>query len=103
MAGGAGVAERGERHRGTERRQDVRHLQELATGLGAAVTVDDVARASLTSVLALPPVVRAGFAVTEAAGREFRFVASDQDALSPVGVRWCTVDALSDLPLPWCM
>jgi serine phosphatase RsbU (regulator of sigma subunit)/anti-sigma regulatory factor (Ser/Thr protein kinase) len=80
-------------------RHQVHHLEELATGLGAAVTVDDVARASLASALSLPSVVRAGFAVTEGAGREFRFVSTDQDALTPLGVRWCTVDGLSDLPL----
>ena len=77
----------------------VRHLQDLATGLGTAVTLDDVARAALTAAAALPSVVRAGLAVSEAAGREFRFVSTDQDAISPHGVRWCTVDALSDLPL----
>ena len=80
-------------------RHQVRHLQDLASGLGTAVTVDDVARAALTAAAALPSVVRAGLAVSEAAGREFRFVSTDQDALSPLGVRWCTVDALSDLPL----
>src|SRR5918997_1892330 len=80
-------------------RHQVRRLQELGTGLGDAVTVDDVARASLAAALTLPTVVRAGFAVTEAAGREFRFVSTDQDALTPLGVRWCTVDGLSDLPL----
>ena len=80
-------------------RHHVRHLQELATTLGDAVTVDDVARATLNAALTLPSVVRAGLALSEAAGREFRFVSTDQDALSPHGVRWCTVDALSDLPL----
>src|SRR3712207_713496 len=80
-------------------RDHLRHLQELASGLGGAVTVDEVARASLTAVLAVPSLIRAGFAVSEAAGREFRFASTDQDALTPLGVRWCTVDALSDLPL----
>src|SRR3712207_5196928 len=80
-------------------RDHLRHLQELASGLGGAVTVDEVARASLTAVLAVPSLIRAGFAVSEAAGREFRFVSTDQDALTPLGVRWCTVDGLSDLPL----
>jgi len=80
-------------------RHQVRHLQELATALGDAVTVEDVARASLTSALTLPSVIRAGFGIVEAAGREFRFVSTDQDALSPLGIRWCTVDALSDLPM----
>ena len=80
-------------------RHHLHHLQELARGLGDAVTVDDVARASLTAAQDLPTVVRGGFAVSEAAGREFRFVSTDQDALGPLGVRWCTVDLLSDLPL----
>ena len=80
-------------------RRQVRHLEELATRLGDAVTVDEVARASLTAAVSLPSVVRAGFAVTEAAGREFRFVSTDQDALTPLGVRWCTVDGLAGVPL----
>ena len=80
-------------------RHHFHHLQELAEALGDAVTVDDVARASLTAALTVPSVVRGGFAVSEGAGREFRFVSTDQDALSALGVRWCTVDLLSDLPL----
>jgi serine phosphatase RsbU (regulator of sigma subunit) len=80
-------------------RSRVRRLEELATRLGDAVTVDEVARASLDAALTLPSVVRAGFAVTGAAGREFRFVSSDQDALTSLGVRWCTVDGLARLPL----
>ncbi len=80
-------------------RHQVRHLELLATSLGDAVTVDDVARASLTAALTLPGVVRAGFAVTEGAGRGFRFASTDQDALTPLGVRWCRVDGLSDVPL----
>src|SRR3712207_1004006 len=80
-------------------RHQVHHVEELATRLGDAVTVDEVARAALGAALVLPSVVRAGFAVTEAAGREFRFVSTDQDGLTPLGVRWCTVDGLARLPL----
>jgi serine phosphatase RsbU (regulator of sigma subunit)/anti-sigma regulatory factor (Ser/Thr protein kinase) len=80
-------------------RRQVRHLDELATRLGDAVTVDEVARAALTAALTLPSVVRAGFAVTEAAGREFRFLSTDPDALTPLGLRWCTVDGLARVPL----
>ena len=77
----------------------LRHLQDLAGPLGDAVTVDDVARAALAAALGIPSVVRAGFAVSEGAGRQFRFVSTDQDALSPLGVRWCTIDGLADVPL----
>ena len=77
----------------------LRHLQDLAAPLGDAVTVDDVARAALGAALGIPSVVRAGLAVSEGAGRQFRFVSTDQDALSPLGVRWCTIDGLADVPL----
>ena len=77
----------------------LRRLARLAAALGDAVTIDDVARAALTEALNVPGVLRAGLALNEGLGRELRFVASDPEALSPLGVRWCTIDGLDDLPL----
>ena len=75
------------------------HLQRLTAALGDAMTPDDVARVGLASALEIDAVVRAGLAVTHGAGRELQFVASDADAISPAGVRWCTIDGLANLPL----
>lgn len=74
-------------------------LQDLAAALGDAVSVDDVARATLTTAAEIDGVVRVGLAVVEGGGREFRFVSTDQDALTPLGVRWCSIDGLADVPL----
>lgn len=75
------------------------HLQELTAGLSEAMTPDDVARATLGAALRLDGVVRAGLAVNRGAGRELDFVASDDDAVTPAGVRWCHIDGLADVPL----
>ena len=77
----------------------LRRLEHLAAELGNALTVDDIARVTLDEALRIPGVVRAGIALNEGAGRELRFVASDSEALSPLGVRWCTIDGLDDVPL----
>lgn len=75
------------------------HLQELTAGLSEAMTPDDVARATLGAALRVDGVVRAGLAVNRGAGRELDFVASDDDAVTPAGVRWCHIDGLADVPL----
>jgi serine phosphatase RsbU (regulator of sigma subunit)/anti-sigma regulatory factor (Ser/Thr protein kinase) len=77
----------------------LRHLQELTAELGDAVTVDDVARATLDVACRVDAVVRAGLAVSHGAGRELQFVSSDQDQVSDVGVRWCTIDGLAHVPV----
>lgn len=77
----------------------LRRLEHLAAVLGDAVTVDDVARAALAEVMHIDGVVRGGLALSEGGGRELRFVATDPEALSPLGVRWCTIDGLEDVPL----
>lgn len=77
----------------------MRHLQELTAELGDAVTVDDVARATLDVACRVDAVVRAGLAVSHGAGRELHFVSSDQDQVSDVGVRWCTIDGLAHVPV----
>ena len=77
----------------------LRRLEHLADELGNALTVDDIARVTLDEALRIPGVVRAGIALNEGAGRELRFVASDSEALGPLGVRWCTIDGLDDVPL----
>lgn len=75
------------------------HLQRLASALGDAVTPDDVARSALAAAVEMTGVVRAGLAVSRAAGRELDFVATDDDAVSGARVRWCQIDGLADVPL----
>ena len=77
----------------------LRRLAHLADVLGDAVTIDDIARAALGEVLAIDGVVRGGLALSEGGGRELRFVPSDPESLSPLGVRWCTIDAYDDVPV----
>jgi serine phosphatase RsbU (regulator of sigma subunit)/anti-sigma regulatory factor (Ser/Thr protein kinase) len=77
----------------------LRRLEHLAAVLGDALGVDDIARVALADALRIPNVIRAGIALNEAAGRELRFVATDGEDLSPLGVRWCTIDGLDDVPL----
>lgn len=77
----------------------LRRLEHLAAVLGDAVTIDDVARTALAEVMDVEGVVRGGIALSEGGGRELRFVASDPESLSPLGVRWCTIDGLDDVPL----
>ncbi|HEX6246555.1 MAG TPA: SpoIIE family protein phosphatase [Nocardioidaceae bacterium] len=79
--------------------QRLLHLEHLTAALGDAVTVDDVARAALAELLRVEGVVRGGIAISQGGGRELRFVSSDEDALSPLGVRWCRIDSLADVPL----
>jgi len=74
-------------------------LGHLAAALGDAATTDDVARASLSWATRAPGVLRVGLAVSQGAGRELRFVASDGDAVGPDGLRWCHIDGLADVPL----
>lgn len=75
------------------------HLEHLSASLGDAVSVDDVARAALSELLRVQSVLRGGLALSHAAGRELSFVSSDEEALSPLGVRWCPIDGLADVPL----
>ncbi|MDQ6649584.1 MAG: SpoIIE family protein phosphatase, partial [Actinomycetota bacterium] len=77
----------------------LRQLQRITAELAEALTLDDVARVLLAFALRLPRVGRAGLAVVHGGGRELRFVPTDGDAVSAAGVRWCRIDALSDVPL----
>jgi serine phosphatase RsbU (regulator of sigma subunit)/anti-sigma regulatory factor (Ser/Thr protein kinase) len=79
----------------TERLQQ---LQRLTSSLGDALTLDDVARATLSGCLRMPGVIRAGLAVTEGGGRHLQFVSSD-DIAGPAALRWCLIDGYADLPL----
>jgi serine phosphatase RsbU (regulator of sigma subunit)/anti-sigma regulatory factor (Ser/Thr protein kinase) len=63
------------------------------------VTIDDVARAALAEAVKIDGVVRGGLALDAGLGRELRFVPTDPEALSPLGVRWCTIDGLDDVPV----
>lgn len=74
-------------------------LRELAAALGQTCTPDDVARVALTVAPQIPGVLRAGMAVSQGAGRQLRFAASDGDALADGHVRWCQIDGLADVPL----
>jgi serine phosphatase RsbU (regulator of sigma subunit)/anti-sigma regulatory factor (Ser/Thr protein kinase) len=74
-------------------------LAHLTAALGDTLTVDDVARVTLTQLGRVEGLVRAGIALSEGAGRQLRFVANDAESLSPLGVRWCKVDAFEDIPL----
>jgi anti-sigma regulatory factor (Ser/Thr protein kinase) len=74
-------------------------LRRLAASLADAFTADEVARAALTTVLEVPGVARAGLALNNSGGRELRFVSTDDDSLTPTRVRWCLIDAFSDVPL----
>jgi len=75
------------------------HLEHLSASLGDAVSVDDVARAALSELLRAPSVLRGGLALSRGAGRELSFVSSDEESLSLLGVRWCPIDGLADVPL----
>lgn len=77
-----------------------RHLERLTSALAGALTVDETARIVLTELLGVDDVVRVGLALARGGGRELQFVSSDSEALGPHGgVRWCTIDGLSDVPL----
>jgi serine phosphatase RsbU (regulator of sigma subunit)/anti-sigma regulatory factor (Ser/Thr protein kinase) len=74
-------------------------LRLLSSSLADAVTTDDVARATLTAVLGLPGVSRAGMALSSGGGRQLRFLSTDDESLTPTRVRWCLIDAFADVPL----
>ena len=74
-------------------------LRRLSGVVADAVTVDEVARATLLTVLEMPGVMRVGLAVTTQGGRQLRFVSTDDDSLTPTQVRWCLIDAYAEVPL----
>ena len=74
-------------------------LPRLSQSLAEALTADEVARATLTTVLELPGAARAGIALDNGGGRELRFVSTDEDSLTPTRVQWCLIDAFADVPL----
>jgi anti-sigma regulatory factor (Ser/Thr protein kinase) len=77
----------------------LRLLRRLASVMSHALTTDEVARATLTTVLRMPGVTRAGMALKTAGGRQLQFVSTDDDALQAPQVRWCLIDAFADVPL----
>jgi serine phosphatase RsbU (regulator of sigma subunit)/anti-sigma regulatory factor (Ser/Thr protein kinase) len=79
--------------------QELLQLRRLTTALGAALTVDDVARAALTSALRIAGVIRAGLALKYTGGRQLQFFSTDQDALDPSRLRWCLIDAYDHVPV----
>ena len=74
-------------------------LQRLTDRLGDAISLDDVAREALHGALRMDGVVRAGLAVSRGAGRDLKFVSTDDDAMGPDTLRWCLIDGLADVPL----
>jgi len=76
-----------------------RHLERLTAELAGAVTLDETARVVLSGLLEVDDVIRVGLAVSQGAGRELRFVSSDEDAFGPHWMRWCSIDGLADVPL----
>ena len=78
---------------------DFEHLEHLTAALADAVSLDDTARSAMVGLLAVRDVFRVGVAVDDGAGRELRFVSSDEDRLGPHWIRWCSIDGLADLPL----
>ena len=74
-------------------------LRRLSASLADAVTPDEVARATLTTVLELPGLCRAGMALNTTGGRQLHFASTDDDSLTPTRVRWCLIDAFADVPL----
>jgi len=74
-------------------------LRRLSAVLADAFTADDVARATLETLLEVPGVLRAGIALNNSGGRQLRFVSTDEDSLTPTRVRWCLIDAFADVPL----
>lgn len=85
--------------RGRVTTDQLRDLQRLSAALGEAVSLDDVARATLASCLRLDGVVRAALAVTEGNGRQLQFVSTDEGALTHAALRWCLIDVYDKLPL----
>lgn len=65
--------------------------------LAASESVDEVARATLDLLIGAPDVIRAGFAVEQAAGRQLSFLPTER--LANDRPAWCEIDGLADVPL----
>lgn len=65
--------------------------------LARASSLDDVARAVLDLLIGTGDVVRAGFAVEQAAGRQLSFLPTER--LGAGRPAWCEIDGLADVPL----
>src|SRR4051794_15893216 len=78
-------------------------LHAFTLALSDALTVDDVARVAVSRATQLTDVGRVGLALRQAGGRELSFVSSDQDALTPTRVAWCSIDGFADVPLTRAM
>jgi anti-sigma regulatory factor (Ser/Thr protein kinase) len=78
-------------------------LARLDQALGEATDagdVDDVVRALLEDLAAVPGVCRVGLALTEGGGRRLRFTAApDGKGPLPDELDWCHIDAYDDVPL----
>ena len=74
-------------------------LRRLSAAIADALTADEVVRAALTTALEIGDVERAGIALSSAGGRQLQFVSTDVEALTATRLRWCVIDAFSDVPL----
>ncbi len=79
--------------------QEQVHLRSLTAALGDALTVDDVAAATLNHALALPGVIRAGLALQYTGGRQLQFAVLDRETTGTDRVTWCLIDAYADVPV----
>ena len=84
---------------GPRPRAPLGHLARLDTALDEALDVDDVVRAVLEDLIALPDVGRVAVALTEGGGRRLRFTARQRDEELPEEPVWCHIDAYDDVPL----
>ncbi|MDX6326558.1 MAG: hypothetical protein QOK15_2912 [Nocardioidaceae bacterium] len=73
-------------------------VRSLTPALGSAVSLDEIARATLSGLLELPTVVRTAVALTRGGGRQLQFVSSDDDRMG-ASLRWCLIDAFDRIPL----
>lgn len=77
------------------------HVYRLEFALRNAHDLDEVARAVLAHLAALPGTTRVGIGFTEGAGRRLRYAGVDPvEGVVPEGrLEWCHIDAYDDVPL----
>jgi len=74
-------------------------MAHLEAEVERAVVVDDVVRAAVADLVALPDVARVAVALTEGGGRRLRFCSVRRGEGPPTGLDWCHIDAYDDVPL----
>ncbi|TIC84452.1 ATP-binding protein [Nocardioides sp. GY 10127] len=84
---------------GSTPRAPLGRLSRLDEALVTAGDVDDVARAVLRDLGALPGVRRVGIGLTEGGGRRVRFCAQEHLPAAGEPIPWCHIDAFEDVPV----